>query len=77
MKKKPNFDSDYNPLDDKFSREARKINDQEKDFVFILKRLQPIKPINRNFGILIPDTACFQNCEAKFIIYTQKVIIYC
>ena len=26
-------------------------------------------------GFCIPDTAAFQNAEAKFIVYTVKVII--
>jgi len=56
--------------------QGKKINDQEKDFVYILKRLQIVKPVNRSMGIMIPDTVAFQNSEAKFIVYTQKVVFF-
>ena len=76
MKKRPAYDSDYNPLDEKILKDPiKKQNDQEKDFVFIVKRLQLVKPTNRSIGIWIPDTVAFQNSEAKFIVYTQKVVL--
>ena len=55
---------------------TKKNNDQENNYIFILKRLQPIKQMNRNFGILIPDTVAFQNSEARFLVYTQKVLFF-
>ena len=74
LKKRPAYDSDYNPFDEKILKDPnKKLNDQEKDFVFILRRLQLVKPTNRSIGILIPDTVAFQSSEAKFIVYTQKV----
>ena len=77
LQNRPNFDSDYNPFDERIMKETpKRYNDQEKDLVFILKRLQPVRPVARNLGIMIPDTAAYQNCETKFIIYTQKVSIF-
>ncbi len=77
MQTKPNFDSDYNPFDERIMKETpKRINDQEKDFVFILKRLQPVRLVTRNLGVMIPDTVAYQSFEAKFIIYTQKVSIF-
>ena len=45
----------------------------EKDFVFILKRLAPLKYMMNTLRLFIPDTACFIQGECKLIVYTGKV----
>ena len=45
----------------------------EKDFIFVLKRLYAPKNIIRTPRLLIPETVGFINGEAKFIVITTKV----
>ncbi|EAS01541.2 hypothetical protein TTHERM_00899400 (macronuclear) [Tetrahymena thermophila SB210] len=45
---------------------------QEKDYSFILTRLQPIKKGNRTLRLYVPETILFVQGEAKLLIYTHK-----
>ena len=46
---------------------------EEKDFIFVLKRLYAPKNIVRTPRLLIPETVGFINGDAKFIVITAKV----
>ena len=50
--------------------------DPEKDFNFIMRRLQPPKHVQRALRLFVPDTAIFLGGEIRYIVTTGKVTIF-
>ena len=44
----------------------------EKDYAFILTRLQPVKRSTRALRLFVPETIAFSQGEAKLLAYTPK-----